>query len=182
MSSDIRTRATRSMIRSAFRSLIDEGERELTVSKIAARAGISRPTFYAHYRDLYDLIAEDELEELGKLGLEDFELSYRDPAAKAEIFTRVLEYLDENERLYRYYFSEETANYFSLVLQDIMARVAGELLRRGVFESREQAELCVLYHTSGLMAALRQWLGWGKAKPCTREEYAKMLAEASALK
>ena len=62
MVNDIRSRTTKKMIRSAFHSLVEDGCREVTVRAICAAAGISRATFYAHYSDLYDLIAEDERE------------------------------------------------------------------------------------------------------------------------
>ncbi len=177
MLNDIRSRTTRMMIRSAFHSLVEDGCREVTVRAICNTAGISRATFYAHYSDLYDLIAEDEREALSQLGLEDFEHNYRDTQARAEIFLRILTHLDENEKMYSYYLSVHEKYFFSLVLRDIMTSVSEELIRRGLFSSPEKARLSVLYHTSGLLQTLCQWLDYGKAKPCSREEYAHMLSE-----
>ena len=177
MENDIRARTTKRMIRSGFYTLVEDGCREVTVKAICDTVGISRATFYAHYSDLYDLIAEDEREALSQLGLEDFEHNYRDKQARAEIFLRILTHLDENEKMYCYYLSVHEKNYYSLVLRDIMASVAGELPRREVFSTPEAAELSVLYHPAGLMQTLRQWLEYGKAKPCSREEYARMLSE-----
>lgn len=177
MPMEIRQRTTEQIIRSAFRDLVREGHKNINVKKICDAAAISRATFYAHYRDLYDLIATDEREALSRLGFEDYAENYTDPKARAGIFLRVLTHLDENEWLYRYYFGVQGNWYFSLVLQDIMAAVSAELVRRGVFSEQEKADLSVLYHTTGLMAALRRWLEYGRAKPCTREAYAQMLSE-----
>lgn len=177
MVNDIRSRTTKKMIRSAFHSLVEDGCREVTVRAICAASGISRATFYAHYSDLYDLIAEDEREALSQLGLEDFEHNYRDTQARAEIFLRILTHLDENEKMYSYYLSVHEKYFFSLVLRDIMTSVSEELIRRGLFSSREKARLSVLYHASGLLQTLCQWLEYGKTKPCSREEYARMLSE-----
>ncbi len=114
---------------------------------------------------------------MSQLGLEDFEHNYRDTQARAEIFLRILTHLDENEKMYSYYLSVHEKYFFSLVLRDIMTSVSEELIRRGLFSSPEKARLSVLYHASGLLQTLCQWLEYGKTKPCSREEYARMLSE-----
>lgn len=79
----------------------------------------SRQTFYAHYRDLYDLIAEDEQEAMKELGIEKFGAIHEDPQGKEELYERILQRLEENEKLYRYYFRIQEKNYQSIVVRDI---------------------------------------------------------------
>ncbi|WP_049761299.1 TetR/AcrR family transcriptional regulator [Rubrobacter xylanophilus] len=53
---DPRVRRTRELILRAFAELIEEkGHAGLTVQEIAERATINRATFYAHFRDQYEL-------------------------------------------------------------------------------------------------------------------------------
>ena len=101
MPKEIRQRTTEQIIRSAFRDLVREGHKNINVKKICDAAAISRATFYAHYRDLYDLIATDERAALSRLGFEDYAENYTDPKARAGIFLRVLTHLDENGEVKR---------------------------------------------------------------------------------
>ena len=61
---DHRVRVTRTLIRKAFTDLLAKKPIEsISVKELCQAAGINRGTFYAHYRDLYDLRShmEDEL-------------------------------------------------------------------------------------------------------------------------
>ena len=178
MNEDIRARATRAILRSAFRSLAEAG-RDVTVKSICEAAGVSRATFYAHYRDIYELMAEDEGELLGALRLDDLGENFMTKEGKKELYLRILTHMDENTALYRFYFSHQGNHDFSLVLRDILSAVTEETVRRGLYPSREIAGLSTLYHASGLLRTLRQWMDYGKNKPCTRQEYAEMLSEIS---
>jgi len=54
---DPRVLRTRHLLENAFESLIGEkGFQAITVQDIAARAGVNRATFYAHFDDKYDLL------------------------------------------------------------------------------------------------------------------------------
>jgi AcrR family transcriptional regulator len=68
---DPRVKRTRELIVRAFNELVAErGHTGLTVQEIAERATINRATFYAHFRDQYELldyfISEAFREELGR--------------------------------------------------------------------------------------------------------------------
>lgn len=53
---DQRTRLTKLMIRQAFLRLLEERPiNEITVSELCEAAGISRVTFYLHYKNIFDL-------------------------------------------------------------------------------------------------------------------------------
>ena len=61
MKMDARVRYTRGVLRSAlFGCLRDKPLREVTVKEVCEAAGVSRATFYAHYRDCYDLLEQIE--------------------------------------------------------------------------------------------------------------------------
>ena len=53
---DPRFKRTRELIVRAFEELVmEKGHRALTVQEIAERATVNRATFYAHFRDQYEL-------------------------------------------------------------------------------------------------------------------------------
>ena len=64
MKLDHRVRMSQRMIRRAFLDLLKKKPvQNITVKEVCEEAGIHRGTFYAHYKDLYDLLhqIEDEM-------------------------------------------------------------------------------------------------------------------------
>ena len=60
---DHRTRVTKLLIRKAFTQLLNEKPiQSISVKELCMQAGINRGTFYAHYRDIYDLMEQIEAE------------------------------------------------------------------------------------------------------------------------
>lgn len=96
-------------IRDAFLRLFEKkGLEEITASEVIGSAGVNRSTFYAHYDDKYALMEaverdfvgqmEDILKDSPTMGL----LSGResDPAAWERYFNGLLDFLEENKRLF----------------------------------------------------------------------------------
>jgi AcrR family transcriptional regulator len=52
---DARAVQTRERLAAAFRGAVDEGQTDVTVTKICERAGIARSTFYTHFATVDDL-------------------------------------------------------------------------------------------------------------------------------
>lgn len=66
--SNSRTRRTKAALRASLAALIQEkGLAEVTVRELAARAGVSRATFYIHYHDIADLLNQTHREILSDL-------------------------------------------------------------------------------------------------------------------
>ena len=60
---DRRVRRTRARLEDAMLELLREKDaRSITVQELAQRADVNRGTFYAHYRDVYDLLDQMEKE------------------------------------------------------------------------------------------------------------------------
>ena len=68
---DRRVRKTKARLRQALSTLMAQKDiKDITVKEIAELADVNRGTFYCHYRDIYDMIAQVEnslFEELGEL-------------------------------------------------------------------------------------------------------------------
>ena len=66
--SNSRTRRTKAALRASLAALIQEkGLAGVTVRELAARAGVSRATFYIHYHDIADLLNQTHREILSDL-------------------------------------------------------------------------------------------------------------------
>ena len=65
---DKRCRKTRKAIKTSLIKLMSEKDiSDITITEIAEKADINRKTFYAHYRDLYDILDEIENDLIEKL-------------------------------------------------------------------------------------------------------------------
>ncbi|HIW75996.1 MULTISPECIES: TetR/AcrR family transcriptional regulator [Gordonibacter] len=61
MKQDHRVRLTKMLLREAFLDLLlEKPVAKITVKELCDKAGVNRATFYAHYRDLFDLHEEIE--------------------------------------------------------------------------------------------------------------------------
>lgn len=101
-SSDRRIVRTRRMLKEALISLMEEKDFEdITVQHIAERANINRATFYAHFEDIYALLAyiikEGFMEVLNKR-ISDKKLNEEEAAHPRTLIIAVCDFLDELSR------------------------------------------------------------------------------------
>ncbi|MFR8086963.1 MAG: TetR/AcrR family transcriptional regulator [Lachnospirales bacterium] len=100
MKLDHRVRMSQRMIRRAFLDLLKKKPvQNITVKEVCEEAGIHRGTFYAHYKDLYDLLhqIEDEMTKNLESALEPLlSCANTDPL---QITTAVFQRLQENADL-----------------------------------------------------------------------------------
>ena len=105
MKTDRRVRYTRMMLKQALLSLMLERPiNRITVTEICARAEVNRATFYAHYKDPYDLLARIENELFDAI-----QASIRRGLSKSslkEILTEICKSIQKNGDLCRVIFSE----------------------------------------------------------------------------
>lgn len=60
---DHRVRVTKMLIRRAFTGLLSiKPIQSISIKELCEQAGINRGTFYTHYQDIYDLLADVENE------------------------------------------------------------------------------------------------------------------------
>jgi AcrR family transcriptional regulator len=95
---------TRKMIRETFAELIEEKQdiSSLSVKELVERSGISKSTFYMHYRDIY-AVAEEFEDELFNLVNEtvDGYIKSNNPYDIGTFALQAINALGENEALYR---------------------------------------------------------------------------------
>ena len=151
-----RTRATLRRIRTAFLTLLRQAPlHQISVKELCAMAGVSRGTFYSHYRDVYDLLAriEDELTDEIAAALSPMVTAATD-ATPLALNTRIFEILRENSDLCTVTLGPHGDKAF-----------AGRLLRLG----RDGfLELYRSQFRTGYLGLLRRWLDDGTALPPDR--------------
>ena len=92
---DPRTIRSREMFKNAVFSLLsqDPTMSNLTVQKIAAKAGLNRTTFYLHYQDIEDLLTQITNEILNELSVKIVDLIHAKDLSEKQQLTQVLDYL-----------------------------------------------------------------------------------------
>lgn len=99
---DKRIRRTKKLLRQALTRLMQQKDfQSITVTDVVREADINRGTFYAHYRDVYDLREKIEAEMI-----EDFRELIADlhPSGTSDlqpVLARAVDYLEENREIVR---------------------------------------------------------------------------------
>ena len=114
---------TKEAIRKAFGELVKEkgGLEKITVTELVKRANINRSTFYLHYGDIYDIVAEIEGSLMQEI-LADF------GATRESLFQcleKLLDIVHSNETLYRQVLTTDSPVYF---LRRARREVAAKIL------------------------------------------------------
>ncbi len=182
---DLRIVRTKESIRAALVDLIDEKSFEaVTVKDITTKAGINRGTFYAHYQDKCDLVAEhgdeiiSELAKIAKQGIQDF-IAGTDPVNSHgfPLAVTIFECLNKNAEFLRVMLGPKGDLSFQTNLKEFMWET---LFSNGsdeaAFNKKKMlvpGEYLVAYIASAHMGIIQQWLDTGmKESP---EEMARIL-------
>lgn len=160
---------------------------KITVREICERSGVHRSTFYAHYRDVYDLVESVE-KNMSRQLTEAFFRKLDEKASARECFTEVFAFIRDHRTFYTYYLSEaKSAGVLALTWETVRDRAAAaqsDLRFFGAFSPEEMA-----YHgyffLSGMTAMVRLWLLGGCQEPpetlydmiCRQGDVQKMMIE-----
>ena len=109
MAENRRVKMTKHLIKDAFTELIEKCPlNKITVKEICTRADVNRSTFYAHYRDQYELFEEIQEDIISITpGISLYE---KKPIFKA--LTEFFKYIDKNKKIYKILFENSTGVYF----------------------------------------------------------------------
>jgi AcrR family transcriptional regulator len=128
---DLRIRRTHKFLQEAMIELIAEkGFEAITVGDIAERAMINRATFYRHYQDKYDLVA-NIFEETASQLVEDM-LPYCKDASQGmmdnppAIWVQLFEHVSEHHRLYHAMLGKNGSSWFAARMSEYIVRIMME--------------------------------------------------------
>lgn len=132
---------------------------KITVREICERTGVHRSTFYAHYRDVYDLVEKVE-ESMSRRLTEAFFRKLDEGASARDCFIEIFAFIREHREFYLYYLSESRKyGILRLAWDTIRSRYAAAanpaLLGA---RSQEEMEYHGIFFLVGMSAAVRMWL------------------------
>lgn len=97
---DKRIRRTKKLLRQALTRLMQQKDfQSITVSDVVREADINRGTFYAHYRDVYDLREKIEAEMIADFRGMIADLKPSETTTLRPVLSRAVDYLEENREI-----------------------------------------------------------------------------------
>ena len=157
---DRRVRRTRTQLRRALTELLEEKDiRSVTVRELTERADVNRGTFYAHYRDIYDLVEQTENELFSEIeAMLDAYSSDQLRRGIAPILRDVFQFVGRNQGLCRVFLGRDEAEGFfrrlnTLIYQKCLREWEG-LFRLGDLSGPNYSLEFVVAGTVGL---IRTW-------------------------
>lgn len=97
---DKRIRRTKKLLRQALTRLMQQKDfQSITVTDVVREADINRGTFYAHYRDVYDLRERIEAEMIADFRSMIASLRPSEIATLQPVLSRAVDYLEENREI-----------------------------------------------------------------------------------
>jgi AcrR family transcriptional regulator len=175
-----KTRYTKMVIRDSLIELMKQRPiTDITIKEICALADVSRPTFYAHYRDQYALLQSIEDETFAYFETVVFVINTK-KFSKREIALRVediLQYIESDSNSVKVLLSEngdigfqrKVFHRFITYLQRVMKRYSEKIT------DEEKIEYYSVFMVHGIIALVHHWLKSGMNIP--KNELARMLIE-----
>lgn len=165
---DRRVRKTKRALRDGLAELmVTKDIRNITVRELTDKVDIHRATFYAHYKDIYDLY--EQMENAVAAELNDLIIqNYEQPTTY--FYKVIFEYILENKQLCRMLFSTNGEGSFAVRLNDLFEEKCIETWRKDWKHSEIGEELTyyVRYHVQGSLAIISKWVNSGFAYPADK--------------
>lgn len=146
------SKKTKKAIKKAFAELLKEKKElnKITVNELANRADINRGTFYIHYDSIYGVAEDFELEILQSLSLDDKKL--RNIEDVNLYFDKIINYLKENEEIYRMLlYSKEPLLFLKRLNHLLNDKIYDALINSNIVKSSESLKFEISFYTDGII-------------------------------
>ena len=151
-----RVRMTRRLMKEAMLELLEQEElSNITVTALCERADVHRSTFYKYYTDPADLFREIEQDFVDQIPLPPQTLDQKSEKQLLAATTAFFDYVRENKRAFRVFFSEAVESGFSSRLVD---RLCTNYITLIESDDRTVDEFIRVYIASGTVGMLREWV------------------------
>lgn len=176
---DRRVRKTNRALRNGLAELmVDKNLRNITVRELTDKADIHRSTFYAHYKDIYDLYEQIEyavVDELNEIIMK----NYSQPPSN--FYTILINYIVENKQLCHMLFGKNQEGNFlnrliTLFEEKCIETWCSELKNS---EVEEELKYNVRYHVQGCLAIISRWVASNFSYPM--DKLVKTLGEIDSI-
>ena len=136
---------------------------KITVREICERTGIHRSTFYAHYRDVFDLVEKVE-KSMSRQLTETFFRKLDEKAPARDCFAEIFAFIREHRDFYLYYLTESRQyGVLQLAWETVRDRAAAVSVGPEKFgaQTTEEMEYHGVFFLVGMTAVVRMWLQKG---------------------
>ena len=133
---------------------------KITVREICEQAQIHRSTFYAHYRDVYDLVEKVE-QNMSRQLTETFFRKLDEKAPARDCFSEIFSFIRQHREFYLYYLSESRqAGVLQLAWDTVRERATAAGADAESFGAGSEAEMAYhgVFFLVGMTAVVRMWL------------------------
>jgi AcrR family transcriptional regulator len=175
-----KTRYTRRAIRESLVELMEKQPMtRISINEICALADVSRPTFYAHYRDQYDLLQSIEDETSAFFEQADLvsKTKKRNMRELTLLVTDLLKYIEQNSNFIQVLLSENGDQAFQRKMFKRFTEDIKHALKN--FSRKESVPAKAAYYSvftaNGILALVQYWLKNKMALPTL--ELAAMIVE-----
>ena len=164
---DRRVKYTKMVIRQSFVKLLKQKSiSTISIKEICEDADINRATFYAHYKNQYDLLNQIENEAINDikryLNSYDFEMKDEIPIHATE---KILEYIKKNSELFDLLLNLNGDTHFQQEIIEIVGKQYFIPARENSLLKRDEAEYIFHFLASGSICTIQKWLKEGMKKP-----------------
>ncbi|MDO5141434.1 MAG: TetR/AcrR family transcriptional regulator [Eubacteriales bacterium] len=152
---DKRIRRTKKLLRQALTHLMQQKDfQNITVTDVVREADINRGTFYAHYRDVYDLREQIEAEMIDDFREMIADLRPSEAATLQPVLRRAMDYLEENREIVTELIRAGGGNGFGEKMLGVL-----EACRLQIDPCRSVEDVYVArFIACGVVGMLRKWI------------------------
>ncbi|WP_212974141.1 TetR/AcrR family transcriptional regulator [Bacillus sp. J14TS2] len=156
---DRRKKYTRKVLMDSFITLLKTKPiSAITVKEICERADINRSTFYAHYKDQFDLLAQIEEEIITDLHMYLNQYNVEQEREVLQLTERLLEYVVSKYEMFQVLLNENADHTFERRVMDV---VRSFLIQSKITSDEVDAntsEYVITYLISGSIYVIKQWV------------------------
>ncbi len=173
---DRRVRYTKALLKGALVDMLQEQHiSSISIKALCERADVNRSTFYAHYKDQYDLLEQVEEEvndNLRKSLSGEIFKEYKD--VSNGMLTRILEYLKKNATLCKVLLSSNSGFRFQDNIIALAQLVTDQMVPN---EDVRNQEYLNLFGVTGAISVVQKWLDDGMIE--TPAQISELILRAS---
>lgn len=164
---DLRILKTKKNIYSTFESLMKKSSfEEIKVSDICNLAMINRSTFYAHYEDKYELLAE-YIESLKNMLSKELEKNTNINDSKAyylEVIRLLLNHIDEKKDTYAAIMVNNKNSITMDILYDVISKDILKQMKvmHGIDNLRVPSDIVTKFYLGGVISICTEWINGSK--------------------
>ena len=176
---DRRVKYTKMVIRQSFIKLLKQKNiSKISIKEICEDADINRATFYAHYKNQYDLLKQIENETIDEINqyISSYDFKNKNNVSTVGI-EKILEYVKENSQLFDLLLNSNGDTHFQQEIIKIIGKQHFIPIKENNLLKKEDSEYIFHFLASGSICTIQKWLKEGMKKPIS--EIARLILEIS---